>query len=83
MKIGRVLSSIVATVYIVIAWQAGGMEMALVCSWPLIFPLLCIWFSEELGSWGTTPWWLVAAGGWLVLLVFLTLELIEYPKGTL
>jgi hypothetical protein len=46
----------------------------------LPFPLMCIWMPEDLGNPGKdsgltryyrpTPWFFVALGGWLVLLVF-------------
>lgn len=77
--LNRLLSLIVCGLYVFAAHvrtEAPG-DVFRACI-ALIFPLACIWFGEQLGRYTgpirghcptvATPGWLVAAGGWLVLL---------------
>ena len=75
----RIISSGIALVYLVVASVGGGGVAALKVAIFLILPLACIWFSEPMGNYSgmlmgggpmtPTPGWLVAAGGWLLLLL--------------
>jgi hypothetical protein len=47
--IGKILSLLVAIGYTVLAIKAGGMY-GLKCSTVLLFPLVLIWFPEDIGS---------------------------------
>ena len=82
--IGRVLSLIIAVVYLVVggfsATSKGKLLGALliVGVWVLL-PLACIWFGDELGEYigafpgpginRKSPAWMVKAGGWVLLLL--------------
>lgn len=82
----RILSLIVAAGYVAFLLilsapgslkEALGMALALCAS--LVFPLLCIWFGDEMGEYvgklpgpainKTSPGSLVQAGGWVLLLL--------------
>ena len=76
----RFLSLIVALGYLIAAYFGGGWELVWRAAIFLILPLACIWFGDEMGSYtgigtgrgaitSTTPGWLVALGGWLLLLM--------------
>ena len=77
--IGRVLSLVVALLYLTAAFLGGGAETAFKMLLFIILPLACIWFSDAMGSYTgvmrgqsistTTPGCLVAFGGWLVLML--------------
>jgi len=77
--ISRILSGIVAIIYLAIAYGGGGGAGVIKCAMFLILPLACIWFSEEMGSFTgvmgrsyidtQSPGCLVAFGGWLVLML--------------
>jgi hypothetical protein len=78
--IHRILSAIIALMYIIPAFWLGGVESALKVLAGLLLPLACIWFGDQMGSatgpigllspWITfsTPGVFVRLGGWLVLL---------------
>ena len=74
--LGRVASLLVALTYLGVAAMSGGWGNLLGFSVVLSFPLACIWFPDELGELATirmhstssSPGWLVAAGGWLLLI---------------
>ena len=84
--ISKVLSVVVATVYLVAAARGGGGEAVLVVAACLVLPMACIWFSEEMGAYtgmvrlhvvtSESPGCLVAAGGWLLLLLPLLIGMI-------
>lgn len=76
----RLLSLVVALGYLAAAYFGGGWELVWRAAIFLILPLACIWFGDEMGSYtgigmgrgaitSPTPGWLVAAGGWLLLLM--------------
>jgi hypothetical protein len=76
--IGRVLSLLIATGYLVIAYCACGWTFDLyVIGIALLLPLSCIWFPEHWGEYMGplghghvtcgTPAPLVSAGGWFLL----------------
>jgi hypothetical protein len=50
MNWNRILSSLVAVIYIVIAAILGGAEFAFKIGLFLILPLACIWFSDAMGG---------------------------------
>lgn len=77
--ISRALALLVTVAYVVVAMIAGaGWEVWKLLAY-LILPMACIWFSEDMGDYSgmlmqggpmtRTPGWLVAAGGWLLLLL--------------
>ncbi len=78
--ISKILSGIVAAAYLGIAYHAYGGETAFRAGMFLILPMACIWFSEAMGDYAggtmrgqyissSTPGCLVAAGGWLLLML--------------
>lgn len=77
MRIGRVLSGLIAVGYIAAGWWVAGPQVIYMAAF-LLLPLACIWYSEEMGSFtgvmrmqqitATSPGCLVAAVGWLLLL---------------
>lgn len=86
----RGLSLVIAAIYLGIAIYADNPNGTLITDLllvggALLFPLLCIWFGEELGEFygplpgptinRTTPGWMVELGGWVLLL----LPAILYP----
>ncbi len=86
--ISRIASAVIGIVYLIIAWYAGGPGLAIRVSGYLIFCLGCIWFSEEVGNYTgrsllgnsaitqSSPGCMVAAGGWMLLLLPLFQQLI-------
>ncbi len=79
MSWNRLLSVIVAMIYLVVAYAAHGLELVGRVAIFLILPLACIWFADAMGSYTgptprgaiteKTPGGLVCFGGWLVLLL--------------
>ncbi len=77
--INRILSAIVAIIYLVVAYVAGGPAAAVKCVMFVLLPLVVIWFPDEMGAFtgvvsghyinAETPGGLVAFAGWLVLLL--------------
>ena len=75
----KILSAVVALVYLTVSFMAMGLEGTIKCALFLILPMACIWFSTEMGSFtgimrghyinAETPGCLVACGGWLVLML--------------
>ncbi len=75
--VSRGLSLLVVAVYVVFAAVDGGGLGAAKVAAAVLLPLACIWFPEALGGFGgsmrlhpitsSTPAFLVAAGGWLLL----------------
>lgn len=76
----RVLSALLAVLYLIIAFLAAGGEGAFKLAIFLIFPLVCIWFSEAMGdyvgpTWSgpsistPTPGIFICIAGWLLLLL--------------
>ena len=83
----RILSGLLAVVYIVAALFMAGGEGAFKVAMFTIMPLACIWFSEAMGGY-TGPTWngpgisdsspgiFVAIVGWIVLLLPIAIVLI-------
>lgn len=76
----RIVSLIIAALYLVFAYHAEGGGLVLRMTGFLLLPLACIWFSEEMGSYTgvgfgrgaiTEPssGCFVAFGGWLLLIL--------------
>ena len=75
----RILSGIIAVLYLLIAYYSGGSGGAVKCAAYLVLPLACIWYSEAMGNYDgilmqggpmtQTPGCLVAMGGWFLLLL--------------
>jgi hypothetical protein len=77
----RILSGLLAFIYLILAFFADGPETGLKVLAFLILPLACIWFSDPMGSYTgrlpisngginqQTPGFLVCIGGWLLLLL--------------
>jgi len=78
-NLNRILSGLVAAIYLATACYFEGPELAWKVGLFLIFPMACIWFSEAMGDFtgnsasvsitATTPGWMVLTGGWVVLLL--------------
>ncbi len=77
---GKIISAVIAVCYLVLAYLLGEAEMAFRTLLFLIFPLGFIWFSEAIGNYtgvvtrgapitNKTPAFLIALGGWVVLLL--------------
>jgi hypothetical protein len=94
MNWNRVLSSLVAVIYIVIAAVYGGVEMAFKIVLFLILPLGCIWFSDAMGGYTglglldfgapitqQSPGILVRIMGWVVLLLPVAIGVIIYVSS--
>jgi len=87
----RLLSGILAIVYLVASYAGGGGSGAIKCALFLLLPLACIWFSEEMGSFTgvmrgqyintRTPGCLVAFGGWLILLLPVIVGIVQQLSG--
>jgi len=73
--ISRLLSIVLAVVYLVSAYSSAGGKAAFQVGRFLILPLACIWFGEAMGDFTgvsiqrTTPGCFVVLGGWLLLLL--------------
>ena len=79
MNWNRILSGLVAVIYVVGATIGGGVEAAWKVGIFVILPLACIWFGDKMGGYigptssgaitNTTPGVLVCIAGWLLLLM--------------
>jgi hypothetical protein len=79
MNWNRILSGLVAVIYIVAAFMLGGGEVAFKFAIFLVFPLFCIWFADAMGgyvgmtTWSSitepTPGVIVCIMGWFLLLL--------------
>ena len=75
----RILSGLLAVIYVITASAELGAKSGFVFLIFVILPLACIWFGDEMGgytgaSWGgaitdTTPGLIVRISGWLLLLL--------------
>lgn len=83
----KALSLVVAIAYVALAYHFGAGEGAMRMGMFLILPMACIWFGESMGGFvggtmrgqfisSTTPGCMVAAGGWLLLLIPLAIGLV-------
>lgn len=89
----RMLSGIVALAYLITAFTLGGGELALRLFIFLLLPLACIWFSDAMGGYTgfiglgkpavtrETPGCIIAAGGWLLLVIPLFVGLWFFLNG--
>jgi len=83
----RILSGLLALLYIIGASFAGGAEGAGKVAIFVILPLACIWFSDAMGGYvgpsghglitSPTPGIFVCIAGWLLLLFPLVVSLIS------
>ena len=80
MDFNRIISLLIALVYIVVAFIAGGGQSVLYAAVFLVFVLALIWFSDEMGSYTgfigrgppitqQTPGCIVRVIGWFFLLL--------------
>jgi hypothetical protein len=79
MSWNKILSGLLAVIYIVAASVADGAETACKVLLFVIMPLACIWFGEAMGgyvgpTWNAgitdpSPGWAVCLAGWLLLLL--------------
>ncbi len=86
MSLSRIISAVIAAVYIIAAFAMGGGELVLMTIGSLILPMGCIWYGEQLGNYigllpipaitQTTPGCLVTAVGWVFLTIPIFLLLI-------
>ncbi len=77
MNWNRILSGVLATAYIVLAFVVAGGEACFKIAIFLILPLACVWFSDEMGDYigqsgsgyitERSPGILVLILGWLLL----------------
>ena len=74
----RVLSLLLAVVYVAATYHWGNMESACIFGVSIILPLACIWFADEMGGYVGLNWGgsitgpsagiFVCIVGWLLLL---------------
>jgi hypothetical protein len=79
MNWNRMLSGLVAGIYVVGAYIGSGVEAAWKVAIFVILPVACIWFSDAMGGYigpsssgyisNTTPGVFVCIAGWLLLLM--------------
>jgi hypothetical protein len=79
----RILSSLLALIYVIRAYETAGAEAVFKVIVLVIFPLACIWYGEAMGGyvgfrWGgsitnTSPGILVCVLGWVLLIIPLVL----------
>ena len=94
MNWNRILSSLVAVIYMVMAAIHGGAELAFKFGLFLMLPLGCIWFSDAMGGYTglgllgygapitkQSPGMLVRVMGWIVLLLPVVIGLIIYVSA--
>jgi hypothetical protein len=90
MNWNRLLSGMLALVYVVVSAIIGGAEPAFKMAFATVFPLACIWFADYMGGYvGPTsnmaitkasPGWLVCVLGWVLLvmpLVYVVITVFE------
>jgi len=73
----RFLSGTIVAIYLVLGYFVGGGELAFRLGMSCFIPLLCIWFSQEMGDMEgggmmigrTSPGCVVALMGWVLLLL--------------
>jgi hypothetical protein len=84
----RILSALVAIIYIIAAFVTGGGEASCKVLLFVIMPLACIWFSDAMGGYtglttsmpitAPSPGLIVCILGWLVLLLPVIMGIIIY-----
>jgi hypothetical protein len=75
----RILSVLLAIIYIAAAYFFGSSELSWRVSISTILPLGCIWFSDAMGDYTgnmgsmpitqSSPGWIICIFGWLLLLM--------------
>jgi hypothetical protein len=91
MRWNRLISVLVAVVYIAIAFAHGGMEPTFKIGMFLILPLACIWFADAMGGYtglttsmpitAPSPGVIVRILGWALLLLPLIIGIIIYAEA--
>ena len=91
MNWNRLISGLVAAIYLTVAFAHGGMEPAFKFGLYLILPLFCIWFSDAMGGYtgltsymisvSSSPGTLVRILGWLLLFLPLIMGIIIYAAA--
>jgi hypothetical protein len=79
MNWNKIISGLVALLYLGIAFMHGGAASAFEIGIALIFPLVCIWFADAMGNYRgltgsasiteTSPGIIVCILGWVLLLL--------------
>jgi hypothetical protein len=92
MNWNRILSSLLALLYICIAHADGGMVSVWKAGLFLILPLACIWFADTMGGYvgpiwrgsitGPTPRAVVCILGWVLILLPILIWLVEEIAGS-
>lgn len=87
----RILSGILGLAYLCGAYFVGDAVTVLQFATGLIFPLACIWYGDELGSYvgvmrgqsitAQTPGCLVRFGGWVLMLLPLVIGTILFMRA--
>jgi hypothetical protein len=87
----RVISGLIAVIYLALAYAHGGMEPVFKLGLFLILPLFCIWFSDAMGGYtgltsymisvSSSPGALVRILGWLLLFLPLIMGIIIYAEA--
>jgi len=90
MSWNRIISGLVAVIYLAIAFAHGGMEPSFKLGLFLILPLTCIWFADAMGGYigpttsmaitSTSPGTVVRILGWLLLFLPLIIGIIIYAE---
>lgn len=75
----KIISLVISTIYLIVAYISGGGEFLIMGFGFLVLPLVCIWFSDEMGRYigfsGRTyitkesPGGFVKLMGWVLLLL--------------
>jgi hypothetical protein len=87
----RVLSVLLAVIYIIVGTVAGGAEVGFKVFAFVILPLACIWFADAMGGYTGQTWTgmpitapspgvIVCIVGWLVLLSPVVFVIIVYAE---
>jgi hypothetical protein len=91
MSWNRLISVLVAVIYLAIAFAHGGMEPTFKIGMFLILPLACIWFADAMGGYtglttsmpitAPSPGVIVCILGWVLLLLPLIIGIIVYAEA--
>jgi hypothetical protein len=92
MNWNRILSGVLALLYVVGAYAHAGAEFAWKVAIGVLFPLACIWFSDGMGNYigpspggritSSTPGCFVCLGGWLLLLLPIVVWIVYALSGS-
>ncbi len=91
MNWNRILSALLAMIYVIGAGMHGGGESAYKVGMFAILPLACIWFSEAMGGFigqtgrgyitTTSPGLVVCIMGWILLLLPIITAIVSSLSG--